>query len=120
MRACKLCEHIPFRSLRWYPAHVFFPERWPTKEVHPHPDIEAVVTQKKGNDILPSGPEDWKDIMPVTGWDTVLNRMATKLSGDVEVHCRANLARRVGSWLGATTTLRGGRAVFDTLRRLHK
>jgi len=38
---------------------VFLPERRSTKEVPPHPDIEAVVTQK-GNDILPTGPEDWK------------------------------------------------------------
>ena len=89
---------------------VFLPERWPTGQVALHPDIEAIVTQKREN-ILPSEPEGWRDVMTPSGWDNVLNRMATKLSGNVQVHCRANLARRVGSWLGATTSLRGGHAI---------
>jgi len=89
---------------------VFLPERWPTEQVPLHPDIAAVMEQKK-QDILPSEPEGWRDIMSASGWDNVLNRMATKLSGNIQVHCRANLARRVGGWLGATTSLRVGHAV---------
>ena len=89
---------------------VFLPERWPTAQVPLHPDIEAVLVQRK-DDILPSEPEGWRDLMTTSGWDNVLNRMATKLSGNVQVHCRANLSRRVGSWLGTTTSLRCGHAV---------
>ena len=89
---------------------VFLPERWPTEQVPLHPDVATVLAQK-GQNILPSEPEGWRDVMPVTGWDNVLNRMATKLSGNIQVHCRANLVRRVGGWLGATTSLRGGHAV---------
>jgi len=89
---------------------VFLPERWPTEQVALHPDIEAIVTQKR-EDILPSEPNGWRDIMTPSGWDNVLNRMATKLSGNIQVHCRANLSRRVGNWLGSTTSLRTGEAI---------
>ena len=89
---------------------VFLPERWPTDQVPLHPDIAVVMEQKK-QDIIPSEPEGWRDVMSASGCDNVLNRMATKLLGNIQVHCRANLARRVGGWLGATTSLREGHAV---------
>ena len=88
---------------------LFLPERWPTENEYLHPGIEEVLLDK--HDVLPTMPADWEDIMPATGWDNVINRMATKYSGNVQVHCRANLIKRTADWLATTTSLHGGAPV---------
>lgn len=88
---------------------VFLPERWPSRDVQRDPHIDNILEQKAT--VLPPLPSDWRDALSASGWDNALNRMATKLSGNIQVHCRANLAHRVGRWLGSTTSLRSEEAL---------
>ena len=75
---------------------VFLPERWPTKNQPLYETLEDVLSREEH---LPPEPEGWKKLMNPTGWDNSINRMATKLYGNFQVHCRSNLAKRTAGWL---------------------
>jgi len=76
---------------------VFLPERWPTQTVSLDPTIQSVLDNETN---LPPEPTGWKELMNPTGWDNSINRMATKLNANFQVHCRAGLSKRTSDWLG--------------------
>jgi len=76
----------------------FLPERWPTATIPLHETVSDVVQNETH---LPPVPPEWKSVMSSTGWDNVINRMATKALGNFKVHCCAGLAKRTRSWLGS-------------------
>jgi len=76
---------------------VFLPERWPTRTQPLNLTISDVI---KNETSLPPEPIGWRALMNPTGWDNSINRIATKLSANFQVHCRVGLAKRTSAWLG--------------------
>ena len=76
---------------------VFLPERWPTRAEPLNSTISDVLRCER---LLPPEPEGWRECMNPTGWDNSINRMATKLHANLQVHCRAGLPKRTAEWLG--------------------
>ena len=62
--------------------HVFLPERWPSSKEPRNALVHAVLAAH--GDVLPAAPE-FLDVMKATGWDNVVNRMASKFSGNLKV-----------------------------------
>ena len=57
--------------------HAFLPERWPTDKT-PRNALVDVLLHEHGDAVAHLLPPTWQTLMPVSGWDNVLNRMATK------------------------------------------
>ena len=79
--------------------HAFLPERWPSSKEPRRPEVAAILTDGVFGPILPPVPSDWLSIMPVTGWDNVINRMMSKFCGNIKVHAMANLPAAVKKYL---------------------
>ncbi|PNH00676.1 hypothetical protein TSOC_013487 [Tetrabaena socialis] len=75
---------------------VFLPERWPTVGVLRDALIAGLLGQHAQR--LPA-PPPWRDVMVPTGWDNAINRMATKYSGNIQVHAIAGIERSVTTYL---------------------
>lgn len=75
---------------------VFLPERWPSAEAPRDPRVALELEEKAAQ--LPSLP-DWLAVMSVSGWDNAINRMATKLWGNTQVHARCDIAKRAADYL---------------------
>ena len=82
----------------------FLPERWPTDGVPRHSLVDGARTASNGllDHLLP----DWQAVMLPTGWDNVLNRMASKYLANVKVMVQANIARRCGDYAVTVLTRR--------------
>lgn len=82
----------------------FLPERWPTDSVPRHPLVVSALESRWHlvAHLLP----DWQGVMAVTGWDNVLNRMATKYSGNLKTMFRASFARTCREYLQAVLARR--------------
>lgn len=74
---------------------VFLPERWPSAGVPRDPRIAAVLS---ANAILLPPLPDWKSVMATSGWDNAINRMATKLAGNFQVHACTGLWDRLKTY----------------------
>ena len=94
---------------------VFLPERWPTKTVPRSANIQAVLDEEQA--YLPRLP-DWEAVMKPTGWDNVVNRMATKFVGNIKVHVVKNLKDAVMAYLEVATLCDEGSrgAVIDVVK----
>ena len=64
--------------------HAFLPERWPVGQRDPR--VQRVLDDF--GDVLPPLP-DWRGVMSATGWDNAINRMTTKLWGNVQVQAQS-------------------------------
>jgi hypothetical protein len=78
---------------------VFYPERWPTETQCLDPRVQAVL--EEDGRLLPGlCGVDPTGVMVNTGWDNVLNSMATKFFANTQVLVKHKLAQRVGRFLG--------------------
>lgn len=82
--------------------HVFLPERWPSRKEARNALVDAVVSDH--GDLLPSLPA-WREVMTSTGWDNVINRMATKYSGNLKVMVTCGLKGRAKAYLETQSAL---------------
>ncbi len=79
---------------------VFLPERWPTDTVRRDPRLDAVLAAY--GDRVPRLPA-WEQVMPPTGWDNAINRMATKFVGNIKVQAMKNLLDAVLAYIGVVS-----------------
>jgi hypothetical protein len=79
--------------------HAFLPERWPTKQQARSAYVDGVLCGPFSA-VLPPAPADWLAVMKVTGWDNAINRMMSKLCGNLKVHATAQLPKAVRAYLG--------------------
>ena len=92
--------------------HVFLPERWPSSKEPRNALVHAVLAAH--GDVLPAAPE-FLDVMKATGWDNVVNRMASKFSGNLKVLVTCGLRKRAKTYLETYSALdadRDGRKVL--------
>lgn len=80
--------------------HAFLPERWPTTQQPRSPEVDAVISDGVFSSVLPPAPADWLEVMKVTGWDNAINRMMSKMCGNLKVHATAQLPKAVRAYLG--------------------
>lgn len=76
---------------------IFLPERWPSKKANLHPSIQSLVTQER--EVLAAAPTNWRAIMRPSGWDNVINRMATKYFGNIQVHAKAGIVQATEAYI---------------------
>ena len=84
--------------------HAFLPERWPTAGVALCPAVQAVVNAPDFQ--LPVLP-DWRHTMSPSGWDNAINRMMTKLHGNLQIHCKARLMDAIDAYLRVVPLMPG-------------
>ena len=76
--------------------HAFLPERWPTEETPRSEVISAAMQLHEAH--LPPCP-DWRAVIPPTGWDNAVSRMASKYVGNIQVHVRARLLQSAQAYM---------------------
>jgi hypothetical protein len=74
----------------------FLPERWPSGKEPRNPSISTILTENSHlNNILPA----WQDIMSVSGWDNVINRMYSKYRANIQNHVMVHLPKHLDNYL---------------------
>jgi len=82
--------------------HAFLPERWPSSKEPRNALVDAVLAAH--GHVLPSAP-DFLGVMKATGWDNVVNRMASKFSANLKVLVTCGLRKRAKAYLETYSTL---------------
>lgn len=80
----------------------FLPERWPTEKMPRIPIVDRVL-QSHGQHLAHLLP-DWKAIMMTSGWDNILNRMASKYIGTVKTMVQETFAKTCKAYLVTVLT----------------
>lgn len=77
---------------------IFLPERWPTKEIELH-DWIGNTRDTHQNILSHLYDENYKNLMPVTGWDNALNSMYIKYRANIENHVKVHLLDNVKKYI---------------------